>query len=341
MSVVIVTFNSRAAVELSLPPLLAELRPDDELIVVDNASADGTRAAVRLLAPASILVENPGNDGFAAACNQGVERATGELVLLLNPDASVAAGFAEAIRRPLTERPDWAAWMGLVTMDGGRRVNTAGGVVHYTGIAWAGASGRPVAAVDPGPHEVGFVSGACLAVPREVWRREGGFPAAFFMYCEDVDFSLRLRLAGASIGVEPRARVDHDYAFMKGHLKWRLLERNRWATLLRTYPAPVLALTAPALLAAELAVLAAALAGGWAPAKVGAMSDTARALPRLLRERRSIQAARRVSPAVFAEGLTAELSSPYLGRAATVRLLRWALGAYWMVVVGVLRRLAP
>jgi len=333
-----VTFNSSSAVAVSLPPLLEQLRPGDELIVVDNASADGTLDTVRRVAPRARLVENPGNTGFAAGCDLGAGWATGELLLFLNPDATVAPDFAAAIRRPLAERPEWAAWMGLVTTDGGRRVNTAGGVVHFSGIAWAGESGRPVVA-DERAREVGFVSGACLAVPSQTWRREGGFPAAFFMYCEDVDLSLRLRLGGERIGIEPSARVEHDYTFVKGSDKWRLLERNRWATILRTYPTPLLVLLAPALLATEIAVVAAATSGGWRAAKVAAWRETTAELPRLRAERAEIQARRRVSVAEFAGGLVAELASPYLGTAASLAPLRWLLRAYWSGVRGLLRLL--
>lgn len=338
LSVVTVTYESAAAVEVSLPALVAQLQPDDELIVVDNASRDGTVAAVRRLAPAALVVESGENLGFAAGCNLGATHASGELLVFLNPDATPAAGFRAAIERPLRGREGWAAWMGLVTADAGRTVNTAGGVVHFTGISWAGQSGRGVRA-DEEAGDVGFVSGACLAVPRDVWRREGGFPPRFFMYCEDVDLSLRLRLHGERIGVEPSARVEHDYAFVKGSEKWRLLERNRWATILRTYPTPLLLLLAPALVAAEVAVLAAATAGGWKGAKVASWRETVSELPRLRAERAQIQAGRRVSAAEFADGLVADLSSPYLGRAASLPPLRWALRAYWTGVRAALRRL--
>ena len=116
--------------------------------------------------------------------------------------------------------------MGLVTMDGGRSVNTSGGVIHFTGISWAGQVGKPVEDARAGPREVAFASGACLAVPREVWASVGGFPASFFMYCEDVDLSLRLRLSGGRVGVEPSAVVDHEYDFHKGGAKWRLRRTN-------------------------------------------------------------------------------------------------------------------
>jgi GT2 family glycosyltransferase len=334
LSVVIVTHDSRGAIERTLPALARELREGDELIVVDNASTDGTPQAVEELAPGARLVETGANLGFAAACDAGAGAATGDLLLLLNPDAVPGEGFREAIERPLVDGRDWAAWMGLVTAGGGSTVNTRGGVVHFTGIAWAGGSGEPLS--EPAAGDVGFASGACLAIPLSRWRALGGMPEAFFLYHEDVDLSLRLRLAGGRVGIEPAARVDHDYEFAKGPAKWRHLERNRWAVLIRTYPTPLLALLAPALLATELALIPISLAGGWARQKALAWVDLARWLPRLLRERRAIQAGRAVGAGEFARHLVPDLDSPYLGRVGRSRVLRAALRAYWSVVSALL-----
>lgn len=336
LSVVIVTHDSREAVARTLPALRAELREGDELIVADNASSDGTPEMVERLDPAAIVIRRPANDGFSAACNDSAAAAAGDLLLFLNPDASPALGFGDAVRRPLRERPEWWAWMGLVTMDGGRLINTSGGVVHFTGLAWAGEAGRPVEVVPSGGRDVAFVSGACTAVRRECFEQVGGFADDFFLYHEDVDLSLRIRLAGGKLGVEPAARVNHDYEFAKGALKWRMLERNRWATILRTYPGTLLALLAPALLLTELALLAVAVAGGWAPQKLRAAAETLGALPRLLRERREVQAARVTSTRDFAAHLTAELDSPYLGGPARVTPVRWALRLYWRLVLALL-----
>jgi GT2 family glycosyltransferase len=310
----------------------AQLEPGDELIVVDNASADDTVAVVQRVAPRATVWRNPANEGFAAAANRGAREATGDLLVFLNPDATAAAGFAAAIRRPLLDGRGWSAWMGLVTAEGGRVVNTSGGVVHFTAIAWAGEAGAPAPGTLNGPREVAFASGACLAVPRVVWERAGGFPERYFMYHEDVDLSLRLRLAGGRLGIEPGAVVDHDYEFAKGAAKWRRLERNRWATIVRCYPASLLALLAPALLATELALLPVAAAGGWAPQKARATADTFGDLRRLVAERRAIQRTRTVSSAEFARCLTAELRSPFLGRAGRSPLLAAALRSYWAVV---------
>ncbi len=323
--------------ERTLPALAAELTEADELIVVDNDSGDGTVEAVRELVPAATVVETGENLGYGGGSNRGAAVATGELLVFLNPDAAPAPGFRDAIARPLAEGRHWAAWQGVVTAEDGRIVNTRGGVVHFTGIAWAGGAGdafeESALAALPEP---GFVSGACLAVPRERFEAVGGFAEDFFLYHEDVDLSLRLRLVGGRLGVEPTARVDHEYEFEKGPVKWRGLERNRWATVIRTYPGPLLVALVPALAATELALLGASLAGGWMAQKVASWGDVVRALPKLLRERSAIRAARRIDTARFAAGLTADLDSAYLGAAGRSGVLRSALRAYWRVALALL-----
>jgi N-acetylglucosaminyl-diphospho-decaprenol L-rhamnosyltransferase len=333
LSIVVVTYNSREAIAKALPPLCEQLAAGDEIVVVDNGSADDSLAVVREIAPGATVVGNAGNTGFAAGANAGARAATGDVLVFLNPDATSEPGFVEAIRAPEGE---WTAWMGLVTSDGGRVVNTSGGVVHFTGIAWAGEASAPAEETRRAAREVPFLSGACLAVPRREWERVGGFGDEFFMYQEDVDLSLRIRLAGGRLGVEPAAVVDHDYEFAKGPAKWRLLERNRWATMLRCYPGPLLALLAPALVVTEVALLAVAAFGGWLPQKLAAAAETLRALPRLMRERRAIQATRTISSAEFAIWLTPDLDSPFLGRVGRLAALRFALRAYWWLVLRVL-----
>lgn len=341
LSVVVVTYNSGAAMAASLPSLVAQLGPAGELIVVDNGSTDDTLRVVRELAPAATVIETGYNAGFAAGANAGAAASSGDLLVFLNPDATPAPGFVDAIAAPLRDGRGWVAWMGLVTSEHGRVVNSNGGVVHFTGIAWAGEAGAAAPGSLAGPRETAFLSGACLAVRRAEWEGLHGFAEGFFMYHEDVDLSLRLRLAGGRLGVEPSAVVDHEYEFAKGPEKWRLLERNRWATLLRCYPGRLLLVLAPALVATELALLVLAAVGGWLPQKLAAMRATVRDLPRLLSERREVQATRAISAAQFAGWLTADLSSSFLGPAARVRALRWALRAYWRFARLLLPRTTP
>jgi GT2 family glycosyltransferase len=331
-----VTHDHREVVGRMLSALTDELRDGDELIVIDNASSDGTPDALRDAAPDATVIEAGENLGFAGASNRGAALSTRELLLFLNPDAVVAPGFRDAIELPLAEGRGWAAWQGLVTAERGRLINSRGGAIHFTGVAWAGGAGERMGEGEPATGEPGFASGAALAIPAAEFEQAGGFAEPFFLYHEDVDLSLRLRLAGGRLGVETRARVDHDYEFAKGAEKWRYLERNRWATVIRTYPGGLLGLVMPALLATELALLPISLAGGWGAQKGRSWLDVARWLPRLLRERRAIQSGRRTPAREFARALTPDLDSSYLGAAGRSRLLRVALRAYWSAVLALL-----
>ena len=336
LSVVVVTFRHDEALRGPLEALAGQLHDGDELIVVDNASGDETPDVAEATAPAARVIRNPENAGFPAACNLGAGEASGDLLVFLNPDAVVAPGWRDAIAAPLDDGSDWAAWQALVTAEDGRVVNTRGGVLHFTGIAWAGGAGEPVSNAEEPRSEPGFVSGACLAIPRDRFERLGGFAPEFFLYHEDVDLSLRVRLAGGTLGVAAGARVDHDYEFDKGPAKWRYLERNRWATLIRTYPGTLLVLLGPALIATELALLVVASANGWIGQKLRAKGDLVVALPLLLRERREVRAARTIGTAEFARALTPKLDSPYLGAASRSWLLDALLGWYWRVVLRLL-----
>jgi GT2 family glycosyltransferase len=331
LSIVIVCFGE------DLAELLAEVgrqRADgDEVIVVDNAAAAGGTAGVRDHPEVTRLIDAPGNLGFAAAANLGAAAAGGDALLLLNPDAIPAPGCLDAMRHP----PDgWDAWMGVVTLRDGETVNTAGGVSHFLGFSWVGRLGDRVATLPAEPYTTGFLSGACLAVRLEVWRELGGFAGHFFLYFDDVDLSHRLRLAGRGFGVLPAARVAHDYVFEKGARKWRNLERNRWVTVLRTYPRPLLWLTLPALVACEVPLLVVAAAGGWAQAKLRSWADVLRWLSEARDERRRVQATAVISPRAFADALVATLESPLLGTAGRSRVLRAGLSAYWRAVLALL-----
>jgi len=332
IALVIVTHDSAAHVGRTLEAVLAQLRPGDELLVVDNASRDRTVDAIRAT-PAVRVLEQKRNVGFAGGCNAGAAATSAPLLMFLNPDARPAPDCLDELRQIAAERPNWGAWQALVTMNGGKTINTAGNVAHFLGIGWAGRCGEPLRSAPSGPVEVGFASGAALVVRREAWERVEGFDERYFMYCEDLDLSLRLRLAGYETGVAPRAQVEHDYEFAKGTRKWFLLERNRWWTVVSDYPARLLALLLPALLLSEALLLVPAARGGWLGAKVQAQFTVLRELPQILARRRRVQALRQISAGMFARRLSAELDNPNLGDLAAVRPLPALQRAYWALVL--------
>jgi GT2 family glycosyltransferase len=331
LATVVVAYNSAPELGETLSAVREQMRPGDELVVVDNASSDGSADVAR--AAGAVVVERPGNEGFAAGCHAGVDATGAPLVLLLNPDTRLQPGCLDVLRETAAAQPTWGAWQALVLLPGGERVNTAGGVTHWLGFGWAGGCDQPADAIDQRPHEISWASGAALVVRREAWTALGGFDPAYFMYGEDLDLGLRLRLAGWGVGIVPAARAEHEYAFDKGTYKWFYLERNRWWTVLGAYPRTLLALALPALVAFDLALLIVAAHGGWLRAKLDAQAAVLRSLPWALQRRRRIQhGADRTG---FGDALSARLDSPYLGPVAEIGVLRSAQAAYWAAILRV------
>lgn len=221
VSVVIVAYRAAAF----LPSCLAALRSatgalQSEILVVENASGDGTPEVVRHLEPEARLLSNPENRGFAAAANQGARETRGRLVLFLNPDARPALGCVEALAAGL----DGPGRPGLASA----RLVSQGGEPHAS--AWPEASLLSLAfdallfrklaprsrahvlevpASGP-PVAVPAVSGACLLARRDCWEELGGFDERFFLYHEDWDLCLRARRAGWGVLVVPGAVAVHD-----------------------------------------------------------------------------------------------------------------------------------
>jgi len=332
LAVVVVSFENERSIAGLAADLLGALRDGDSAVLVDNGSRDETVA--RAAEAGLEVIETGANLGFGAGCRAGAAATDAPLLLFLNPDTRIDAAAIETLRDVAATQPGWAAWQPAVLLPDGR-INSAGGVVHYLGVSWAGGCGRPAAELATEPYEVAFASGAALVIRRAFWDALGGFDDRYFLYGEDADLGLRLWLAGARVGVEPRARVVHDYAFDKGSRKWFLLERNRWRTLLAVYPAALLVLLAPALAAAEIGLLAIAARGGWLGAKLRADVAVLAGLPAALRRRRRVQRTRSVGSAQFARRLGTTLANPSLP--ALPRWLERAQGAYFALVRLVLR----
>lgn len=220
LSVVIVSWRTRELTLTCLRALEAERAagaPDFEVVLVDNASGDGTAEAVRREFPAVELIESARNVGFAAACNLAFPRGKGRVVLFLNPDTEVSRGTLARIVEFFEREPRATiAGAALVTPDGapqfscGRFLTPVNQVAETLGLARLlplSALRRTYDARELVGEavEVDWVAGACMAVRREALERAGGFDERFFMYSEDEDLCRRI----GGVYFLPGVRVDH------------------------------------------------------------------------------------------------------------------------------------
>jgi GT2 family glycosyltransferase/SAM-dependent methyltransferase len=338
VAIVIVTYNSRSL----LPELFASLDAftnfaDVQLIVVDNASADGTLAALFQAQeelpdlPLDILPQTR-NTGFAGGCNIGIARARAlgaRYVQLLNPDTVVAPGWLERVRRVLDARPEVAAAQPLVLLHGEPElVNSAGNSIHFCGFGYCSGyrQRRDAVTIDRSVNSVPYASGAALLLRLSALDEVGDFDETLFLYHEDCDLQIRLRLAGYECVLVPEAHIFHKYKADFSPQKYGWLERNRHLVLIKDWPRRELLVAAPALLGVEAAVLLFALRSGFLPQKLWAYREVLRHLPATLAQRRQVQARRRNS--TFTRHLTGEMALPDVEHPLIERVANPLLSAY-------------
>ena len=334
---VIVTYNHARDVQTCLAAVQATVPPGTELLVVDNASADGTPDVVRRSFPGVQVVESGANLGYGGANNLGATRATGDVLVFLNPDTAPRPGWLEALLDALAQAagPALATPMLLLARDP-LRVDTLGNDVHVSGITPSRRWGAPAASAR-GTEEVAAVSGACFAIPRSLFWKLGGFDDRYFLYYEDTDLSLRARLVGARCLAVANAQVLHDHSPGFPPAKLRYLERNRYWTLLKLLDWRTFAALLPALALGELLAWALAWREGKAHlrAKAQAWCDVLGWLPDLPASRRQARRYRRLSDRAlleqhstrlpFAQALAGSLAR----RSEALMALAFALARAW------------
>jgi GT2 family glycosyltransferase len=259
LAAVVLSWNSKAVILAGLESLRLQLRPGDEVLVVDNGSSDGTVEAVRRAHPWAELVENGANLGYAAGNNAGIRRALDRghgAVLVLNPDTVLEAGAVEALRRALAEAPSAGSLQPLLLRHGDPSKVDSAGLVPFRSLG-AGDLGRdgPAPPATAPPVPIFGPCGAAALYRAEALRAAGLLDEGLFLLDEDVDLAFRLRMAGFDALLVPAARVLHrrgisgsppDPAAARRRKQW--LQRNTVALALRYWPAGRLLLAAPLLL---------------------------------------------------------------------------------------------
>jgi N-acetylglucosaminyl-diphospho-decaprenol L-rhamnosyltransferase len=217
--VVVVSYNSRGDLRGCVEPLSG--LPDVHVVVVDNASADGSLDAVADLPVATIALER--NGGFSHGCNAGWRSASAPSVLFLNPDARIDAQSVRRLREVLETQPAVGAVAPRILHADGTlehsqrrfpRLRSTYARALFLHRLFPAASWTDELVRDPAAYDVAgapdWVSGACILVRRSVLEELDGFDEGFFMYCEDIDLCRRLRSAGHELVFEPQAVVSHE-----------------------------------------------------------------------------------------------------------------------------------
>jgi GT2 family glycosyltransferase len=318
VSAIIVTRNNRREIGRALASLRASHYPLHEVIVIDHGSSDGTADCVRREHRDVVLLDFLDNPGFGEGNNRGARVATGDYLLLLNPDATIdGAGLGTLVDALASDSHAGIAVPKVLLASEPTIINSAGLLVNQIGYGWD----RGYLEWDHGQHDTsGPVlagSGCALLVRAEVFSALDGFDASYFLYYEDLDLCWRSWIAGHAVMYVPTAVVRHATkisnrpAFYNEYLD----HRNRLRTLAKTLTARSLVRLVPQLAAFEAgSTWGLARAGRWDLVRLRAHAWMWHLgqLPDTLRRRRAVHLSRTVADEAIAPMLDPGTGPPRL-----------------------------
>jgi GT2 family glycosyltransferase len=314
VGVVVVNWNSGPHLDRCLRALAGQTLAPRRVLVLDNASADGSEGAAQGR-PGVELLRLGANLGFAAANNRGIERADDcEWIALLNPDAFPEPGWLEALTAAARREPRFAFLASRqVSADDPSRLDGTGDVYTVAGLAWRRHHDHPAQGAAAGAEEVFSPCAAAGLYRRDALLEAGGFDEAFFCYFEDVDLAFRMRLLGHRCLYVPEAVVHHvgssstgrgsAFSIYHGH-------RNLVWTWFKDMPGPLLLLHGPMHLLLNVASLAWFGLQGHGRTIVRAKWDALCGLPRVWRQRKAVQARRRATSGELRQAMVGGLRTP-------------------------------
>lgn len=301
ISVIIPNWNGAKHLPVCLAALRRQTTPPLEVIIVDNASADESRELVTRDYPEVKWIQLPKNVRFAGACNAGIRASTGNFVALLNNDTEADERWLENIAKTFADHPSAGfAATKLRLFDQRDKLHSAGDFYSRRGAP----GNRGVWQVDDGRFDTDYVFGACGAgsvYKREMLDKIGLLDEEFEFSCEDVDISWRAQLAGYRCAFAKDAIVYHKVSATGGGVLNSFYDgRNFIWLLVKDVPAEVLRANLGAILREQFGITLSAIKawrGKAAQMRLKGQLAGVAGIPRMLRRRRAVQAARVISAA--------------------------------------------
>jgi GT2 family glycosyltransferase len=295
VAVIIVNFNGKASLMKCLESVSRQTLAPCRVIVVDNASSDGSAAHAAQAYPDFEFVMLPENTGFAAANNLAARMVTDcDWLALLNPDAYAAPDWLEMLCCVARDQPAVGSFGSRMLMaDDPTCIDGTGDVYHASGLAWRNDHGASVASSANLSVEIFSPCAAAALYRRASFMSATGFDEDFFCYMEDVDLGFRLRLLGLRCLYVPQAVVRHegsattggkhgDFSVYHGH-------RNLVWVFIKNVPAPLLWMLLPLHLLLNLATILWFATRGQGALILRAKRDAIKGLPGMWSKRQKIQ----------------------------------------------------
>jgi GT2 family glycosyltransferase len=295
ISIIVISYNGGKYVTECLRSLEKSDYHQFELIIVDNASTDGSIDIIEASSESARIICLEKNVGYGAAANIGIAQAKGELVVVINQDVFVQKDWLSHLIYAYRQYGIAIYQPKILLASDSRFINTAGNTISLAGFTVLRGAGQSSSLFNTN-EILCYASGACFMFHKSIIDVVGLFDSSFFMFKEDLDWGWRAILKGYKTVYVASAIVYHHWNVDR-NLKMKLYfsERNRLATLTKNYSARTLAILVPFFLLHELFIIGFCIIEGLLKEKIKSYVDYLRLLPRVKRERVIVQNGRRVS----------------------------------------------
>jgi GT2 family glycosyltransferase len=317
-----------------------------EIVMIYNSFRPGETSAIDAIRekfleykeklPHYTILDQPKNWGFSGGYNIGMRYAIEhdfQYVFLHNGDGEMGPQCLEKMVSAFEKDKNIGVLQPLILLDPEKHlINTSGNCYHYLGLGYSNQYKEPKSKLsDLSIHDVGYASGAAVMMRTELLEKFGLWDEDYFLYHEDTDYSLRLRIHGYRIVLAPEAEFFHKYQWKMQNYYW--IERNRFAVLLLFYTKRTLLLLIPILLTLELGMLFFAIKNGYFVSRLRIYTYwlNPKNLRLWLSKRKRLQAIRKISDAELLRYSVAEIAfqNDALAHSCALALGNVIMRGYW------------
>lgn len=347
MGIILVNYQDYAAKFLSAcrDSLRAQDYPTEliKIYIVDNAATPESGEYLRInYQEAKILSRNDGN--YAAANNLGFNQAITdgcEYLVTVNMDTEMRREWLAELVRALDDNPAAAIAQSKILLypknEAERKqpkINSLGNVLHFLGFGFTSAYGESDREISGYPEITGYASGCSFIIRAAVWQKVGGYNEALYMYHDDLELSLKAKLAGYKIILAPRSVIFHKYEFSRSVSMIYYMERNRYFVLMAFYPTYLLILLALPGVLMDIGMLFYSIINGWFKEEIKIYWYFGRpsTYGRMARERRKIKEFSTVSFASLARNFAGRIEFQEIANPVLKYLANPFLDWYWSVI---------
>ena len=329
VTVIVVNWNGKQHLEDCFSSLLKQDYPALEIIMVDNASNDGSVEFAKKKFSSIKIIKNQINIGFGPAVNKGMAIGKGEYLLFLNNDISLEPDCISKLTKSMEISDIGGAIPKILFFDKRDVINSFGVDVNYVGIACP----RLIYEKDSKSlKEEEVPCGGIFMLHRNIVEKLGGFDESIFFYHEDHDLSWRIRLLGMKLIANPKAVIYHKYHFSRNKNKFYYSEKNRLYLLLKNYSLKTLIFIFPALFLVETSQICFSLFNGWCLKKLKSYFEILMMLPLIFDKRMFIQKNRIESDKEIVRILKGTISVGGIKHPLLDNVLSPAVNMYWKFI---------